>query len=215
MGKRIMLFLSMSLLTPACSQAEPFVKAYAGIVSPLTSEAFSESLSGSGVGDLEFGSGLTAGLKLGSWLDRAPYLGYELDLNGHSADLEDLTVKSSSERIKTTGEHTVFSATLNLILRRPFGRVRPYIGAGAGFFYAELEDASFSPPFLGIAPELPDKNDEAFSWQLLGGVEFDIGSRLAFFAEYKYSRADLEFGETEFEIDYQANQFYGGITFMY
>ncbi|OGP14032.1 MAG: hypothetical protein A2054_07725 [Deltaproteobacteria bacterium GWA2_55_10] len=209
------LALFIGLLFPACSHAHSYIKAYAGAVFPPECEAFSESKSGSGVGDLEFGNGLTAGVKLGKWLESAPFFGYELDLNGHVADMEGLTVKGSSTKIDARGEHTVYSATVNLILRVPQGRFRPYLGAGAGLFYAELENASFSPPFLGVAPTLPDTNDEVFGWQFLGGVEFEVSQKIAFFAEYKYSRADLEYAHTDFEVDYQARQVFGGITYNF
>ena len=209
------LVLSAGLLSPAYSHADAYIKAYAGGVFPPVCEAFSEANRGRGTGDLEYSSGLTYGIKVGEWLKNAPYLGYELDLNGHVADLEELTVKGSSTRIDAAGEQTVFSASINLIVRVPEGALRPYLGAGAGFYYAELEGASFTPPFLGVASTLPDTNDEAFSWQLLGGVEFEASRKLGLFAEYKYSRVDLEFSHTDFEVDYQASQVFGGVTYIF
>ena len=209
------LAFSMGLLFPAFTHARSYVKPYAGVVFPPVSEAFSEAKPGSGSGDLEFGNGPTIGVKLGKWLESAPYLGYELDLNGHFVDQKRLTVKGSSTEIDARGDYAFYSATINLILRSPEGRLRPYMGGGAGYFYSELKGASFSPQFLGVAPTLPNTNDEVFGWQLLGGVEFEASPKLGLFAEYKYSRADLEYSHTDFELDYQASQLFGGITYIF
>src|SRR3989304_9319423 len=109
-----LLVLSAGLLSPACSHADAYIKAYAGGVFPPVCEAFSEANRGSGTGDLEYSSGLTYGIKVGEWMKNAPYLGYELDLNGHVADLEELTVKGSSPRVDATGEQTGFSPYITL-----------------------------------------------------------------------------------------------------
>jgi hypothetical protein len=67
---------------------------------------------------------------------------------------------------------------VNWRFRLPIPIVRPYIGAGAGFFYADYE-------FVGVA----STTEYLFAWNAFGGVEVEIGS-VAFGAEYQFVQSE-------------------------
>lgn len=69
-------------------------------------------------------------------------------------------------------------AFVNWRFRLPVPIVRPYIGAGIGFFYADYE-------FVG----LKSTTEYLLAWNAFGGVEVEIGS-FALGAEYKFLQAE-------------------------
>ena len=81
-------------------------------------------------------------------------------------------------------------AFVNWRFRLPIPLVRPYIGAGAGFLYADYE-------FAGVASE----TEYLFAWNAFGGVEIEIGS-VGFGAEYKFVQSE-EADETAEVFNYE------------
>jgi len=67
----------------------------------------------------------------------------------------------------------------------PDGSFRPFIGAGVGANYVDVEVAGrFDSPNTGFLRI--DDEDTAFAWQFLGGLAFDITDRLSGDLTYRY-----------------------------
>lgn len=82
---------------------------------------------------------------------------------------------------------------VNWRFRLPVPIVRPYVGAGLGFLYADYE-----------AVGLYSSTEYLFAWDAFGGLEIEIGS-VAFGAEYKYVQAEEADETTElFTIEGQS-----------
>jgi opacity protein-like surface antigen len=183
------------------SNAESYVSAYLGMAIPHDADVTSPLAPGASA-TVEFDSGFALGAKIGHWFNDMPHFGVQLDLNGHYPDL-----KSFSElglTVPITGDVSVNSITANALLRMPEGKIRPYVGVGAGFFMAEVD----SPDLL-----LNDDKDTAFGWQLLAGVDFDVAPKFSIFGEYKYSMADFTF--TPLDVEYSVSQIYGGVSYHF
>lgn len=198
------------LIWSACADASTYIQAYGGAAFPHDSEA-----RGAGsFGDMEFDQGFAAGVKIGGWWEAKPSLGLQFDFNGNFNSLD--AISSAGSRAALDSDMNVYSATLNALFRLPGGFMKPYIGAGGGFYYADIGEGAISIPLLGVSAGFPDDNDGAFGWNALGGVEIElIGDKLSAFAEYRYSRADFEFDKIGLEVDYSSSQVYGGLTYTF
>jgi outer membrane protein W len=102
---------------------------------------------------------------------------------------------------------SVRDVMLNFFLRHPYGRVHPYGGFGLGWVWFELEDArlTFQPGFTW--PETGtrvnnqgDLSDDAFGYQFMAGVNFDLTDTWSIDLGYRYF-------VTEPEFDYQRTSF--------
>ncbi len=65
----------------------------------------------------------------------------------------------------------------------------------------------------GITTTSTPIKDTAPALRLIGGVRVFLNDDVALFGEYKYVKADFEF--ESLELDYEADQVYGGIEFYF
>lgn len=186
------------------AHAEPYVSAYFGAAMPHDSDA-SDNVGLGFSGEFTFDTGFAAGAKLG-WMARVA--GLELDLNWHESDLDEITVDGFG--VGVDADMKVYSATANLVFRYPGAVIRPYIGAGGGYFRGKISDIRVQgDTFSG-------DDDEEWGWQGLAGVDFLITPSFSLFAEYKYSAVDFSFGgEVEVDLDYEVSQAYGGASYHF
>lgn len=100
------------------------------------------------------------------------------------------------------------------MIRSSGGNIRPYAGIGAGIFNSEIADGTMT--IMGSTVPFDGDNDSVLGWQVLAGIDYVLSPRFSVFAEYKYSRADFEFGKgIGLDVDYKANQFYGGVSYYF
>lgn len=187
----------------------------------------------------EFDAGALVGGRIGYWLEQLnnPFVGLEAEIYGSFPTISDqsLTMELSGVANGTSGTTTtsipIKEAELNLLtvgfnalLRYPYGRIQPYGGAGVGIATAFLESVNVreattitlggSSFTLDAGDNLfRDDQDTAVALHLIGGVRGFLSDNVALFGEYKYVRADFEF--ESLELDYEANQVYGGIEFYF
>lgn len=205
------LFITAGLLAVAGeSNASTYVQAYAGAAFPHDSDVRGAGLDGT----VEFDQGFAAGAKLGGWWEAKPSLGLQFDFNANFNSFDTLT--SGAARADLASDMDVYAATLNALIRLPGGFIKPYIGAGGGYYYAQVDQGTLSTSLLGISVSFPEDSDEAFGWNALGGLEIEIvPDKLSAFAEYKYSRADFEFTKIGADLDYESSQVYGGLSYTF
>lgn len=209
--------LALALLAlPYQARAEQVVSAYLGASMPHEADVTRNTPAG-GTGTMEFDPGVGFGLKGGYWYTdyNAPFIGFQLDLNARYPDGDALTPNGGAAAVMDA-DFSVYSFSINGLVRWPEGMVRPYGGAGIGWFYGELGSGTLSSSVLGVPTSFRGDEDSAFGWQVLAGVDFIVMPKMSVFVEYKYARADFEFArDVHLDVEYGASQAYGGVSYRY
>lgn len=198
------------------ANAESYVSAYLGAATGHNDDVRDNTGAGT-PGKIEFDSSMAIGMKAGTWFESIPQLGLQLDFNAHFPSSEKFTYDFGMVSVPVGLDvdfMMVRSLTANALVRYHEGKIRPYAGIGAGLFNAEIGDGTMT--VLGTTSPMEGDNDSAFGWQVLAGIDFVLSSKFSVFAEYKYSRADFEFGkDIDLDIDYTASQVYGGLSYYF
>lgn len=104
----------------------------------------------------------------------------ELAMAWREADIDDLQVLDVDLPLDET-DIGIFTAMLNGYFELPLVLgVRPFIGAGAGFAYFDI-DLETTAPFVAV-----DSGNFTFAWQGIAGVAFHITSNIALTGTYSY-----------------------------
>jgi opacity protein-like surface antigen len=73
----------------------------------------------------------------------------------------------------------------NFLVRFAFGRFQPYLGGGAGGYYAESQNVEVTianRKFNGDGG-----SDSGFAWQLIGGADYYFAEKFSTFIETNFS----------------------------
>lgn len=166
-----------------------------------------------------------AGLDFIHWL--GPHLGLMLSGSGYETsvsqayrDFED----ASGRDIRHVTNFEVATASIGLIYgfggRR--GSVRPYIGAGGGFYDWTLEETGdfidFSGPEATIFSDSFFTDGTTFGTYLLAGIDIPLGDAWSVFAEGRWDSADDDLAD-DFEglgtIDLAGRQIAAGFSWRF
>ena len=156
--------------TPAAkaAQAGPFyVGVFGGYVIPSDLE-----VSGSDVvrEDTKMKDSWMLGAKFGYILPMFKWVAGEVEYN--------YLAKQDVDKAGINGDFSAHNVMANLLARYPEGRFHPYAGFGIGWSYgmfkANTVDASV------------DESDNAFAWQILAGVNFEITPNWSADLGYRY-----------------------------
>lgn len=134
--------------------------------------------------DLDGDVGIFAGLKLGYVFGTGfvrPAIELDAYYNGFDSEYS-LEFKSSffgTDRFSASEFVHTGAGLVNFLLKFDFGRFQPYIGAGAGAQYTDL-DESFT-----------------FAWQLIGGADYYFTEKVSAFLEYKF----LNYEDVNYVLD--------------
>lgn len=93
----------------------------------------------------------------------------------------------STGRLVQDGRQDATRYMLNAYADFGSGRVHPYVGAGLG--HVDVDIYTFAPriTFPTEAPRLlVDDSDGNFAYQLMAGLSFDVGRRVALTAQYRW-----------------------------
>lgn len=219
----VALVLATLVFTGAPAEAKgPYISLFGGGVLPFDSRIEFIDDPTEDV-DLEFDSGFGGGVSTGYWFNDQglSFLGLALDFSGHKVGADGLDYRDEAMTdIGVESDLIAGAGMLNILFRLPIGPVRPYVGAGAGWLWAEMDDGymvngAVRTPFKG-------DDDDAFAWQAIGGIDIrvtPISPRLSVFAEYRYLRSDLTFSGgdmgIEADLDYEASEIFGGFTWHF
>ena len=129
-----------------------------------------------------FVGGVKAGYVFGTGSVR-PAIEADLYYNGVEADLD---ARVNGQDLDFNGEAKLHSGAFmgNFLVRFAFDRFQPYVGAGAGGYYAEASDAEVT--IGGRTREVSTGNSSGFAWQLIGGADYYFNPKFSTFLEYKY-----------------------------
>ena len=189
------LFLVLSV-TPAAKAAEagPFyVGIFGGYVMP--DDAKIEGPGGSV--DLSLDNSWALGFKGGYIIPQAKWLAVELEY----AYLAEQDVDQPGASGSNFSAHNLMA---NLLLRYPEGKIHPYIGFGIGWSWGTFHDPG------------QDFDDNAFAWQILAGVNFEISPSWSADIGYKYFTSKYEpFDNTSVDATVKNHMFLIGVNYHF
>jgi OmpA-OmpF porin, OOP family len=156
---------------PAVDYKPFYVGVFGGFVAPDDLRVDT----GSGTQEVQLYNSWTAGAKAG----------YILPIRWVAAELEYAYLANQDVVRPGSGHFSANNLMANLLLRYPNGMIRPYIGGGIGWSWAE---------FTGGAPV--DERDNAFVWQGVAGINLEIIPSLSadfgfHFFKNKYNDAEI------------------------
>lgn len=108
------------------------------------------------------------------------------------------------------------------LLTGPRAPVRPYVGAGGGIYFWQLQEdgdfIDFTPPPPVIFGATLDSEGTAFGWYLLGGFEVPVGRNWSFFAEGRWHSVEDDLAD-ELEdlgtVDLSGTELGAGISWRF
>lgn len=222
MRKTVCLFtLASSLfLCAGGAYAEPYFSVYGGLVQPHEA-AITNNVSGK-TGDMSFRDSSSVGIKAGYWFpsqDKSYSGGLQLDANAYQSHIKEL-VDSNGTVAPVTSNTDFIGIALNAVFRAEVEKVRPYAGAGAGWYYLNVGTGNKPVPAVGLGSAgWTGSSDHTYGFQAFAGVDIPVSKSLAFFMEYKFIMAEFSFtGNKDYfplDIDYQSSQLYGGLTYSF
>lgn len=119
---------------------------------------------------------------------------------------------------------SINSVTAGYLLQFARGsRLVPYVGAGGGVYFWELEEEGDFIDFFPADPEIFNGSfqdeGEAFGWYWLAGLELRLGPQWGAFVEARGQDVDDELGGEDFEdfgtIDLSGLNVSGGVSFTF
>lgn len=127
-------------------------------------------------------------------------------------DLDKVRAGGSEE--VADGTVKIHALLFNLKARYPEGRFHPYAGFGLGWSYFDLGDIT-AGGYSTIG-----STGNAFCWQLLAGLDFDITPNFGVGIGYKYFATKPTIGSRDGEgiyavADYRASMITAGLTFTF
>lgn len=219
MRRTVCLFILVSslYLCAGGAYAEPYFSVYGGLVQPHEA-AITNNVSGE-TGEMFFRDSSSFGIKAGYWFpsqDKSYSGGLQLDANAYQSHIKEL-VDSDGTVAPVTSNTDFASIALNVVFRAEVESVRPYAGAGAGWYYLNIGAGSKPVPAVGIGSGgWTGGSDSAFGVQAFAGVDIPVSKSLAFFIEYKFAMANFSFSQKIYfplDVDYQSSQLYAGVTY--
>lgn len=133
--------------------------------------------------DLDVKDTAAWGVKIGYSNPFLKYLALEAEYSYLNPDIKDADY--------IDGDVKISNLMFNVIGKYPLGIVKPYVGVGLGFAYADM---SFDD-IRGI----DDGDYTSYAWQFLTGVEFYLTTEIAVDVGYRYYITEMEFEGDEDE----------------
>jgi len=201
----LMLLLLVPFGNASAQQVSGFyVSGYAGYVAP---QDMNWDVTTAGVNfDVETDSTGILGFKVGWVPPTAKYLALEMDLNYiFESNYGPTTISGVTE----SGDVYLSNVLFNLLLRYPEGRFHPFIGAGIGWSYFNIEGFET----FGGRSFYTSEDAYSFAWQFLAGIDFDISPNLSIDLTYRYYGTDPSLAITD--IEYRASIFTVGLNFRF
>lgn len=210
---------SMLFLLASTAGAEPYLSVYGGLVQPHDAK-IKNNLSGE-TGKMFFRDSSSVGLKAGYMFmsqDRSYSVGLQLDANAYQAHLKEL-VDSDGTVAPVTSNTDFISVALSAVFRAEVEDIRPYAGAGAGWYYLNVGTGNKPVPAVGLGSAgWVSVSDSTYGFQAFAGVDVPLTKSLSLFAEYKFIMAEFSFSDKTYfplDIDYQSSQLYAGLTYSF
>ncbi len=184
-----MVTIGSSPFLPGIGQAEIYFGAMGGMSIP---NDFSDVTSKGRFPDMplpnaDLGIAAMGGGKAGVYLPDYQWLGFETEGFFTNPEFSPWVAQGVDANFQ------VITWGFNALLRYPGERFQPYLGAGVGLFFAEIDTDLPGPPLT--ENWVPGLN-------LLGGVRGFVTNSIAVFVEYKYNRATFDLQTNIFNLPF-------------
>ena len=187
-----MVAIVSALLIPGIGQAEVYFGAMGGYSIPndfsdvTTQGRFPDDP----LADASLGNAAMVGAKAGAYLPGYDWFGFETE--GYFTDPKFSGVVPQGAQ-EVDANLQVITWGFNALIRYPGERFQPYVGAGFGLYFAEIDT------------DLPG-SDLSQNWvpgfAFLGGFRGFVTNSLALFVEYKYNQATFDLRTTVFDLPF-------------
>ena len=167
-----LLFTSVS--TAPAAEAGPF---YVGVFGGYVMPNDLKIENGESV-DVSLKSSWAIGAKVGYIFPQVKWLAAELEYF--------YLAKQDVDESGANGDFSANNVMANLLVRYPEGNIHPYAGIGIGWSWATLKATSTSGSI--------DESANAFAWQILAGVNFEITPQWSADLAYRYFSSKYEMG---------------------
>ncbi len=174
--------------TPAATAAEAgpyYVGIYGGWVMP-------QDLEPEDGDDVPLKDSWALGAKFGYIIPTVKWLAVELDYA--------YLAEQDIDQAGIDGDFKASNLMFNLIARYPEGKIHPYIGAGLGWSWGALKASGSVGGITGAV----DESDNAFAWQILAGVNFEITPQWSADLGYRYFSSKYTFNVVGEDVDFTA-----------
>jgi len=177
------------LFIPGISKAEIYLGAMGGISLP---NDFSDVTSQGAFPDMPLpnaalGNAAMGGAKAGFYMPDYEWLGFETEGYFTEPEFSPFVAQGVDANLR------VITWGFNALIRYPGERFQPYVGAGVGIFFAEI-DTDLQGQSL--------KQNWVPGFTFLGGFRGFVTNSIALFAEYKYNQATFDLRTTVFNLPF-------------
>jgi opacity protein-like surface antigen len=188
-----LLFTSVS--TAPAAEAGPF---YIGVFGGYVMPNDLKIENGESV-DVSLKSSWAIGAKLGYIFPQAKWLAAELEYF--------YLAKQDVDESGIDGDFSTNNVMANLLVRYPEGKIHPYAGIGIGWSWATLKATSTSGSI--------DESANAFAWQILAGVNFEITPEWSADLGYRYFSSKYEMGPDNQDVTTKNHMIVLGINYHF
>jgi opacity protein-like surface antigen len=154
--------------------------------------------------DVELNDSAFFGVRAGYTLPTVKYCRLEVEFNHiFDQDADNQTILSSgTNSLSINGQVNLNNLLFNIIFIYPEGVIRPYVGAGLGWSWFQVNGTA-SANIGGTTYVLSDSaRADSFAWQFMAGVELRANDNFSFDFSYRYLGTDPKINE--FDIEYRA-----------
>jgi opacity protein-like surface antigen len=117
------------------------------------------------------------------------------------------------------GTIRIHAFLFNIKARYPNGPVHPYVGIGLGYSFFQVGEVTIRDTESPYAEVMSGTSGGGFTYQFVGGVDFDITPNLSLGMGYKYFVAtpslNGEGTNLNYDLDYRASIINAGLTFTF
>ncbi|MGZ3578400.1 MAG: outer membrane protein [Syntrophales bacterium] len=187
-----LLFTSVS--TAPAAQAGPFyIGVFGGYVIPSDLEIENSA-------DVSLKSSWAIGAKAGYIFPQVKWLAAELEYF--------YLAKQDIDQSGSSGDFSANNVMANLLVRYPEGKIHPYAGIGIGWSWGTFKATSSGNSI--------DESANAFAWQILAGVNFEITRDWSADVAYRYFSSKYDMGsDPSSDVTTKDNMFLLGINYHF
>ena len=181
--------------------------------------------------DLDVHHGPAFGGRIGFWLKTHPSIGIAIDATHFDGDIDRQRAQlilspGGGSRILGTPDIRISNTlvSFDLILRHRGERFTPYVMAGPGMMFSDLDKGGF----FGSTKQ--EKSETSFGYKAGGGISYKVNDTMHLFTEYRFLHAAPEykldqsvdptiggpaFVREELEIDIDTHVVFGGLSIRF